>query len=344
MTTPSHSSPIHSDGTLAVIGAGSWGTTLARLLAEKGLRVRLWGRDTARIEALRRERWDPGRAPEARLPARLQPEPELARAAADATLLLLAVPSQAVGPMLAQLADAGATAPVLCAAKGLERPDGRRLSQVIAAAADGRWRDAFALLSGPNLAGEVARRLPTATVIASPDPDLARRCQALLATDFLRVYTNPDVIGVELGGALKNVIAVGAGISDGLGYGDNSKAALITRGLAEMIRLAVACGAQAETLYGISGLGDLVATCGSPLSRNHTLGVRLGRGEPLPQILASLHEVAEGVPTTEAAHHLAQSLGLDMPITREMYAVLYQNKPPVAAVAALMARPHREEG
>jgi glycerol-3-phosphate dehydrogenase (NAD(P)+) len=344
MTTPSASSSTRSDETVAVIGAGSWGTTLAWLLAEKGLLVRLWGRDTARIEALRRERYLPAAGLEARLPALLQPEPDLARAVGETSLLLLVVPSQVVGPMLSRLAEAGAAAPLLCAAKGLERPDGRRMSQVIAAAAGGRWRDAFALLSGPNLAGEVARRLPTATVVASPDPALARRCQALLATDFLRVYTNPDVIGVELGGALKNVIAVGAGISDGLGYGDNSKAALITRGLAEMIRLAVASGAQAETLYGISGLGDLVATCGSPLSRNHTLGVRLGRGEPLAPILASMHEVAEGVPTTEAAQHLGQSLGVEMPITREMYAVLYENKPPVDAVAALMARPHREEG
>jgi glycerol-3-phosphate dehydrogenase (NAD(P)+) len=180
-------------------------------------------------------------------------------------------------------------------------------------------------------------------VVASPDPALARRCQEWLSTDFLRVYTNPDVIGVELGGALKNVIAVGAGISDGLGYGDNSKAALITRGLAEMVRLATACGARPETLYGISGLGDLVATCGSPLSRNHTLGVRLGRGEKLPDILASMGQVAEGVPTTGAADDLARATGIEMPITAEMYAVLYREKPPREAVAALMARPPRHE-
>jgi glycerol-3-phosphate dehydrogenase (NAD(P)+) len=218
------------------------------------------------------------------------------------------------------------------------------MSQVIESAAGGHWRRAFALLSGPNLAGEVARRLPTATVVASPDPALARRCQELLATDFLRVYTNPDVIGVELGGALKNVIAVGAGISDGLGYGDNSKAALITRGLAEMVRLATACGARPDTLYGIAGLGDLVATCGSPLSRNHTLGVRLGRGEKLSDLLAAMDQVAEGVPTTDAAHHLARANGVEMPITAEMYAVLYQHKAPAEAVAALMGRPRREEG
>src|SRR5262249_44896062 len=157
-------------------------------------------------------------------------------------------------------------------------------------------------LSGPNLAGEVARRLPTTSVVASSDLELARFCQELLSTDFFRVYTNDDVTGVEMGGALKNIIAIGAGISDGLGYGDNSKAALITPGLAEMGRLAVACGARAETLYGIAGLGDLVATCGSPLSRNYMVGARLGRGEPLPQILATIGHVAEGVPTTEAAH------------------------------------------
>jgi glycerol-3-phosphate dehydrogenase (NAD(P)+) len=262
----------------------------------------------------------------------------------DAHLLLLAVPSQAIASLVETLGGFGTEVPLLCAAKGLERDTGRRMSQVIAAGAGGRWRARFAMLSGPNLAGEVARRLPTATVIASPDPDLARRCQELLATDFFRVYTNPDVIGVELGGALKNVIAVGAGISDGLGYGDNSKAALITRGLAEMVRLALACGAKRDTLYGISGLGDLVATCGSPLSRNHTLGVRLGQGEPLAQILATMGHVAEGVPTTAAAHRLAQETGVDMPITAEMHAVLYQGKRPADAVAALMTRPARGEG
>ena len=331
-------------GPIAVVGAGSWGTTLAWLLAEKGLSVRLWCRDRERAEAMRAERENRRYLPGVRLPDTLLPEADLAAAAAGAELLLLAVPTQAVGPLLAEVAAAGAAAPLLCAAKGLERPGGRRMSQVIAAAAGGRWRNAFALLSGPNLAGEVVRRLPTATVVASPDPALARRCQELLATDFLRVYTNPDVIGVELGGALKNVIAVGAGISDGLGYGDNSKAALITRGLAEMVRLATACGARPETLYGISGLGDLVATCGSPLSRNHTLGVRLGRGEMLAQILTALDQVAEGVPTTEAAHHLARAAGIEMPITAEMYAVLYQDKPPAEAVATLMGRPHRDEG
>jgi glycerol-3-phosphate dehydrogenase (NAD(P)+) len=329
---------------VAVLGAGSWGTTLAWLLAEKGIPVRLWGRDASRLSAMREERLDGRHRPGVPLPRLLHPEPDMVRATAGAGLLLMAVPSQAVAALLEALAAAGAAAPLLCAAKGLERSSGRRMSQVIAAAAGGRWQSQFALLSGPNLAGEVARRLPTATVVASPDSELARRCQALLATDFLRVYTNPDVIGVELGGALKNVIAVGAGISDGLGYGDNSKAALITRGLAEMMRLAVACGARAETLYGISGLGDLVTTCASPLSRNHTLGVRLGRGERLPLILASLQEVAEGVPTTEAAHHLARQMAVEMPITAEMYAVLYEEKPPAEAVAALMARPTREEG
>jgi glycerol-3-phosphate dehydrogenase (NAD(P)+) len=328
---------------VAVLGAGSWGTTLARLLAEKGTPVRLWARDPALLNAIGRDHENSRYLPGVPLPHSLEPEPDLPRAVAGTDLLLLAVPSQALDPTLTALASVGAEAPLLCAAKGLERASGRRMSQVIAAAAGGRWRERFALLSGPNLAGEVARCLPTATVVASPDPDLARRCQELLATDFLRVYTNPDVIGVELGGALKNIIAVGAGISDGLGYGDNSKAALITRGLAEMVRLAVACGANAATLYGISGLGDLVATCSSPLSRNHTLGVRLGQGEPLPEILATMGHVAEGVPTTHAAHHLARELSVEMPITAEMHAVLYENKSPSDAVAALMARPHRKE-
>jgi glycerol-3-phosphate dehydrogenase (NAD(P)+) len=328
---------------IAVIGAGSWGTTLARLLAEKGLPVRLWCRDPEQAGAIRRERENRRYLPDVPLPDTLQVEAELAAAAAGVSLLLLAVPSQAVGSMLEQLALAGSAAPLLCAAKGLVSPGGLRLSEVIEAAAKGRWRGRFALLSGPNLAGEVVRRLPTATVVASPDPGLAGRCQEILATPFLRVYTNRDVAGVELGGALKNVIAIGAGISEGLGYGDNSKATLITRGLAEMVRLATACGAQPATLYGISGLGDLVATCASPLSRNHRLGARLGQGEPLAAILTDLRQVAEGVPTTQAAHHLALTLGIDLPITAQMYAVLYEDRPPRQAVAALMARPHREE-
>jgi glycerol-3-phosphate dehydrogenase (NAD(P)+) len=327
-----------------VLGAGSWGTTLAWLLAEKGVPVRLWARDSGLLDALRRDRENTHYLPGIRLPGSLETEPDLGRAVAGACLLLLAVPSQAIAPLLETLTATGTEVPLLCAAKGLERETGRRMSQVIAAAGGGRWRERFALLSGPNLAGEVAGGLPTATVVASPNLDLARHCQELLATDFFRVYTNPDVTGVELGGALKNVIAVGAGISDGLGYGDNSKAALITRGLAEMVRLAVSCGARPETLYGISGLGDLVATCGSPLSRNHTLGVRLGQGEPLAQILATMGHVAEGVPTTVAAHRLAAEKGVDMPITVQMYAVLHHNRPPEEAVAALMTRPSKEEG
>lgn len=328
---------------ITVLGAGCWGTTLAGLLSDRGVPVRLWARDPALLDALDREHENTRYLPGVRLPESLKIECDLTRAAAGARLILLAVPSHAIAPLLETLAGTGSEAPLLCATKGLEQHTGRRMSQVIAAAAGGRWRDRFALLSGPNLAGEVARRLPTATVIASPDPDLARRCQALLATDCFRVYTNPDMVGVELGGALKNVIAVGAGISDGLGYGDNSKAALITRGLAEMVRLAVACDARPETLYGISGLGDLVATCSSPLSRNHALGVRLGQGEPLAQILATMGHVAEGIPTTTAAHRLAAENGLDMPITAQMYAVLYEGRSPAAAVAALMRRPHRQE-
>jgi glycerol-3-phosphate dehydrogenase (NAD(P)+) len=328
---------------VAVIGAGSWGTTLAWLLAEKGVRVRLWGRDRTAIEELRRMRQDRRHQLSPTLPDLLGPEPDLSLAVADAGVLLLAVPSQAVGGMLASLAETETAAPVLCAAKGLESHTGRRMSQVITTAADGRWRTRFALLSGPNLAGEVARRLPSATVVASPDAALAHRCQVLLATEYLRVYTNPDVTGVELGGALKNVIAIGAGICDGLGYGDNSKAALMTRGLAEMVRLAVACGARAETVYGISGLGDLIATCSSPLSRNHSLGIRLGRGEALSDVLVTLDEVAEGVPTTQAAYQLSLSRSVEMPITAEMHAVLYQQKPPAEAVTALMGRPYRQE-
>jgi glycerol-3-phosphate dehydrogenase (NAD(P)+) len=205
----------------------------------------------------------------------------------------------------------------------------------------GRW--SVVVLSGPNLSGELVRKVPSTTVVASESRDLACAVQELFATPFFRVYTNADVTGVELGGALKNVIALGAGISDGLGFGDNTKAALMTRGLAEMVRLGVSCGAQAATFMGLSGLGDLVATCGSRLSRNHALGERLGRGESLPAALSALGQVAESVPTTAAALRLARGCEVEMPITEEIYRVLYEGQAPRDAVASLMTRAFRDE-
>ena len=258
---------------------------------------------------------------------------------------MLAVPAQAVREVTTAARDRlPPQAGLLVAAKGLEVSTGLRLTEVVAAAGPPGVIERTAVMSGPNLAGEIVRRMPTVTVVAAAQPHWARAFQAMLATPFFRVYLNPDVTGVELGGALKNPIALAAGISDGLGFGQNTKAALLTRGLAEMTRLGVAAGAQAATFAGLSGLGDLVATAHSPLSRNYRLGLALGRGQPLASALADLGHVAEGVPTTEAACRLAERLGVEIPITAELRRVLFEGRSPRDAVAALMTRAFREEG
>lgn len=329
---------------IAVLGGGSWGTALAWLLGEKGLAVRLWVRDpeqAARIAAARRnERY----LPETPLPPSVTLTADLAAGLAGAELAVLAVPAQAVRETLRSgrgLLPPGAG--IVLAAKGLERGTARRLTEVaheeLGAEAAGR----VAVLSGPNLSGEVVRGIPSATVVAAPDGELARGLQQTLGTPFFRVYTNSDVVGVELGGALKNPIAIAAGISDGLGFGNNTKATLLTRGLAEITRLGVAAGARAATFSGLAGLGDLMATAHSPLSRNYRLGLALGRGETLEGAQSAIHQTAEGVPTTEAACGLARRLGVEVPILEELRRALYENGPVAQAVHTLMSRPYRDE-
>jgi glycerol-3-phosphate dehydrogenase (NAD(P)+) len=287
---------------IAILGGGSWGTALAWLLGEKGLPVRLCCRDPEQAAAIARERRNRRYLPDLELPPSVAPQALAPAAIAGAGLCVLAVPLQQLRGVLAQVAPHVAPAAALViAAKGLEIETGLRGSEIALAVGGPAWRDRLAVLSGPNLAGELTRRVPSTTVIAASHPPLAARVQKVFGTAFFRVYTNPDVTGVELGGALKNPVAIAAGISDGLGFGNNTKAALITRGLAEMTRLGVAAGAAAATFAGLSGLGDLVATCASPLSRNYRLGVALGQGDSLPSALARLGQVAEGVPTTEAA-------------------------------------------
>jgi glycerol-3-phosphate dehydrogenase (NAD(P)+) len=260
----------------------------------------------------------------------------------DAGLVVLAVPAQAVRETLRRArSHLAANARILIAAKGLERETGKRLTQVVGEElGDGRR---LAVLSGPNLSGEIVRQIPTATVVATPDEALGKELQETFSTPFFRVYTNRDVTGVELGGALKNPIAIAAGISDGLGLGANTKASLLTRGLAEMIRLGVAAGARAGTFSGLSGLGDLMATAHSPLSRNYRLGLALGRGQSVDEAQASVNQTAEGVPTTAAACHLARSLNVTVPVMEELHQVLFSGKLVDEAVAALLARPYRDE-
>ncbi len=323
---------------IALLGAGAWGSALAKLLRADGHQLTVWDHDSANLRAVaatgRNEKYLPG----VEIGPGLTPveRPEAAWPGSDA--VLVAVPSKGIRAAAAALS--GYTGPVLSVTKGIEYETGLTMSAILQSALPGAR---VAALSGPTLAPEVARGVPTAAVTASTDENTAFFFQQLLHRPTFRIYTSPDPRGVELGGALKNVIAIAAGLNDGLGFGDNSKAALVTRGIAEMRRLGVACGARPETFSGLSGLGDLVVTCFSPLSRNRTLGERLGRGERLESILASSVSVAEGYPTVRAARALARQKAVPVPIMDEVYAVLYEAKPPAEAVRDLLARVSKPE-
>lgn len=328
-------------GPVAILGAGSWGSALAWMLGGKGIPVRLWTRNPTQAETIRQTRRNEGYLPDRELPAVVEAGSDLAAALSGVSLVVSAVPAQATRELLRAVSGLLAPGiPVVLVAKGLERATGRRLSEV---AREELPANPVAVLSGPNLADEIVRGIPTATVVASIDADLVRRLQALFGTPTFRVYGNRDVAGVELGGALKNPVAVAAGISDGLGFGSNTRATLLTRGLAEITRLGVAAGGQPATFAGLSGLGDLMATANSPLSRNYRLGLALGRGATLADAEQSLGHVAEGVATTAAACVLADRLGVEAPILRELYEVLFDGKPPAEAVRTLMTRPYRDE-
>lgn len=327
---------------LAVIGAGSWGTAIAHLLAPKVSEVRLWARSAELADLIRQHRTNEKYLPGVTLPENVNVTSQLADAVADVEFIVLAVPCVGVPTVCERLASVvSSTAIIVSATKGLHHDSGLRPSQIIARTCGGAER--IAVLSGPNLAREVVRGIPTTTVIAAADAEVARRAQVLFSTPTFRVYTNSDVVGVELGGALKNIIAIAAGINDGLGFGDNTKAALATRGLVEMTRLGVALGGRMETFFGLSGVGDLFATCASQHSRNHQVGFRLGRGETLADIQASMTMVAEGIPTTQAAYHRARELSIEMPITEQIHAVLFEGKSPHQAVADLMSRRFKAE-
>jgi glycerol-3-phosphate dehydrogenase (NAD(P)+) len=323
-----------------VVGVTSWGLALAQHLARQGLPVRMLARDETEAEIVRLRRTHPARITSVRLPLDVEFVSAPAVAAA-CVVIVLAVPAQAVRAALQTLTGSPRTGAVLVsAAKGIERETGLRMSELLGEACPTAMT---AVLSGPNLAEEVSRGLPSTTVVASCRPEVALALQADLNSGRFRVYTHDDVPGVELGGALKNIIALGAGINDGLGFGDNAKAALMTRGLAEITRLGVAMGARSETFAGLSGLGDLVATCASPLSRNRRVGEELGRGRALDEVLRSLGHVAEGVATTAAAHMLAARHRVAMPIVEQMYRVLYEGLPAAGAADALMGREPRAE-
>jgi len=330
---------------IAIIGTTTWGITLGVVLAHKGLEVRLWARTEQEVTELRNAGPNPTLLPDIAFPPHLSITSSLSEALTDVEAVILAVPSQTVRhniKLVEGYLKASSTL-VINAAKGLEIGSNKRMSHVIAEEIDPRFRSNICVLSGPNLSREILHNLPAASVVAAWDEAIAKKAQRLLTTSNFCVYTNTDIIGVELGGALKNIIALGAGIADGLGYGDNAKAAFMTRGLTEMTALGVALGANPLTFSGLAGLGDLIATCASPLSRNHYVGVELTKGRSLEEITASMTGVAEGVSTTIAAWNLAQQMGLEMPITERIYQVLYEGVDPRQAAVELMAAEARNE-
>jgi glycerol-3-phosphate dehydrogenase (NAD(P)+) len=330
---------------VCVLGGGSWGTALARHIALGGARdARLWVHDPALARRMRVERENPSYLPGFELPGALTVTSSLGEATEGASLVLLAVPSHLCREILT-LARPGLPRdlPFIVASKGIENESSKRVSEVVEEVLAPGGGRRIAVLSGPSFAREVAAGRPTAVVAASSDPDLSTRAQALLSSGPLRVYTSGDPIGVELGGALKNVIAIAAGVVEGLGLGANTLAALITRGLAEISRLAVALGGRRETLSGLAGLGDLVLTCTGSLSRNRQVGIELGRGRTLPGILSEMRMVAEGVRTARSALDLGRKLSVPMPITEKVHEVLYEGRQPEEGIRDLLGRPPRPE-
>jgi len=322
---------------IAIIGTTAWGITLGMALARNGLQVKLWARTEQEAVELTNAGPNPVLEKGIDFPPKLSVTSSLSEALAKAKAVILVVPSQSVRQNVKLVAEhLDESMLIVSAAKGLEVGSNKRMSQVIADEIDPSFRSNICVLSGPNLSQEILGDLPAATVVAAEDEAIARKTQKLLTTPNFCVFTNTDIVGVELGGALKNIIALGAGIADGLGYGDNAKAALITRGLTEMTALGVALGANPLTFSGLAGLGDLITTCASPLSRNHYVGVELAKERPLKEITDSMAGVAEGVSTTLVVRNLAQQMGLEMPITETIYRVLYEGADIRQAAAELM--------
>jgi glycerol-3-phosphate dehydrogenase (NAD(P)+) len=327
----------------AVLGAGSWGTTFAKVLADAGCAVTLHARRAELATRIDRDKENPDYLAGIRLPETLRATGDPAEALHGADIVVLAVPSQSLRDNLTEWAPlVPAEATLLSLMKGIELGSTRRMSEVIAEVA-GAGPERVAVLSGPNLAREIAEEQPAATVIACTDADRAAAVQAACHTPYFRPYTNPDVVGCELGGAVKNVIALAAGVAEGLGFGDNTRASLITRGLAETARLGLALGAEITTFAGLAGLGDLVATCSSPLSRNRTFGEKLGRGMSVEEVQQSTRQTAEGVKSCRSVLDLARAHGVDVPITEAVVQVCHEGQSPGAMVKAMMTREAKPE-
>lgn len=325
----------------AILGAGSWGTALAALWAKNGKEILLWGNNPARVERLRETRENSEYLPGVKLPKSVHVTSEM-NDCAGCALVVFVIPSTAFRAIAKRFSEAtpNENSVLLSCTKGIEHGTGMRMSEVLEELLPNH---VLAVLSGPNLAVEVARELPTATVVGCKDSERAAEIQSYLGSSRFRIYTSDELVGVELGGALKNVFALPAGVSDGFGLGDNSKAALVTRSLAELLRLGTAMGGNPKTFYGLSGAGDLIATCFSKHSRNRTVGERLGRGESLAQITSSMKMVAEGIPTAKSAYECARKLNIETPIIDQVYAVLYEGKAPLQGLKELLQRDQKDE-
>jgi glycerol-3-phosphate dehydrogenase (NAD(P)+) len=329
---------------VAVIGAGSWGTALGIVAARRGHDVCLWSRNADVVESINSQHVNAVYMPETQVPERVRATGEISEALEEAELVILAAPSHATRAILAAMVPVVNPEIIFVSAtKGIEIDTGKRISQIVDEVIGEKFSPRFVCLSGPSFAKEVVEKHPTAVVAASSSGEIGRIIQRELSSETLRIYTNDDVVGTELGGSVKNVMAIAAGMVAGLGFGTNSIAALVTRGLAEMTRLALKEGAKLETLMGLAGLGDLVLTCTGNLSRNLYVGKELGKGRTMEQITSGMKEVAEGVKTTQALKRLATRLGVEMPITNEVHAVLYEGATAQDAAANLMTRPLREE-
>jgi glycerol-3-phosphate dehydrogenase (NAD(P)+) len=327
--------------TTAILGAGGWGTALSVLWARDGRDILLWGHDAPRLEQLRQTRENKVYLPGIKIPDSVRLTSDL-KDCAGADLIVFVTPSTALRAIAIGLREvmSNERAVLLSCTKGIEHGTGLRMSEIL-----GEFfpAHAIAVLSGPNLAGEVSRSLPTATVLGCTDARYAAELQSYLGSPRFRIYTGDELTGIEIGGALKNVFAIAAGASDGLGLGDNSKAALITRSLAEMIRLGQPMGGELRTFYGLSGAGDLILTCFSKHSRNHRVGEQLGRGQSLDQITSAMQMVAEGIPTAKSAYECARKLRVDTPIIDQVYAMLYQGRTATQAMEALLGRDQKPE-
>ncbi|GGE56138.1 NAD(P)H-dependent glycerol-3-phosphate dehydrogenase [Priestia taiwanensis] len=329
---------------IAVVGAGSWGTALAMVLADNHHEVRLWGNRQEQIEEINTYHTNERYLPNIKLPEGVKAYISLEEALDGVENVLLVVPTKAIRDVLAEVCKiAKQPLTIIHASKGIEPGTSKRITEMIAEEMPEHLLNDIVVLSGPSHAEEVALRHPTTVTSASSNVKAAEKVQDLFMNAYFRVYTNPDVTGVELGGALKNIIALCAGITDGLGYGDNAKAALITRGLAEITRLGRAMGANPLTFAGLTGMGDLIVTCTSVHSRNWRAGNMLGKGHSLEEVLESMGMVVEGVRTTKAAYHLAKEIGVEMPITSALYGVLFEGKDTKDAVDYLMGRIRRHE-